>query len=382
MTQYAAYFEIWNVHPDMEMLASRDVPAMVRDLRNHPSIVIWEMGDEALLYANPFRKMKYADMMYKLVQEADPTRPVVPAGSYSNDLQGIINSYPEKDLEEHVKSRRVISEYPRFSYPNAPYDFHCGRPLWLEYVRRIANGTKPVIFTEFSGGNALPNPALTCEAYKGLFPWKSTPWFPVEIEKHTLLRFGRLVTPEDWRETQAMQAVTLCSLINILRQNTDIISAYSFCALLDYWSILCGVTDIFGNAKLAYHTAQTHLASVFVTALQGSVAMKKNMRFPVIVSNYGPDIEDAVLKINIRDMDGNLCKDETFNDISAAGNVAVSQVAELDPVSLPDGLYTIEHYLYDRDGNQIARTFEMAYIEEKVVEAVENKELASVTERE
>ncbi|GAH72147.1 unnamed protein product, partial [marine sediment metagenome] len=47
MISWTGYFEMWLVHPEMELYAQRDAKAMVRSLRNHPSIIVWEMGGRA-----------------------------------------------------------------------------------------------------------------------------------------------------------------------------------------------------------------------------------------------------------------------------------------------------------------------------------------------
>lgn len=376
MTQWAGYFEVWNVHPDMEMLASRDVGAMIKDLRNHPSIAIWEMADESLLCDNAFRRMKFVDMMYKLVQEADPTRPVVPAGFYCNNLIETMGLYPEKDLEHGLKARRIIAENPRFNYPNAAWDFHMGGRL--EDVKIINDGAKAVIMTEFGGGSSLSDPALTGHIYKGLLGGR-TPFWNADYEKETISIYGRMITMDDWRETQAMQSVSLCRILNNIRQYPDVISAYFFVQLLDFWVLRGGVADIFGNAKLAYFAAQNHFAPVFITASKGGAAVKKTDSLPVSVSNYGTDIKDAVLKVFVKDTDGKLYQEYTFGEINAKGNVTVSDVAELDLSGLADNLYAFEYFLYDEEENQTARMFEMAYVG-GVVETVEYNHIAAIHE--
>jgi hypothetical protein len=376
MTQWAGYFEVWNVHPDMEMLASRDVGAMVKDLRNHASIVIWEMSDESLLCDNAFRRMKFVDMMYRLVQAADPTRPVVPAGFYCNCLYEAMGLYPEKDLNESIKARRVISENPRFNLANAPWDFHMGQASMLEKIKVMSGGAKAVVLTEFGGSNALPNPALTGHIYNG-FHWKRTPFCNADMDVIDKSLFGCPIRPKDWRETQAMQALTLCRMLSAARQYPDIISAYFFVQLIDYWTLYCGVTDVLCNAKLAFFPAQNHFDAIYITVLTGAASVSKTYRLPVSLSNYGPEVHDAVLKVYIRNTDGRLCQEYTFGEVSAEGNVAVSRIAELDLSGLPDNLYTFEYFLYDKEDAQMARMFEMAYVE-GVVETVEYDYISSI----
>jgi hypothetical protein len=376
MTQWAGYFEVWNVHPDMEMLASRDVGAMIKDLRNHPSIAIWEMSDESLLCDNAFRRMKFVDMMYKLVQEADPTRPVVPAGFYCNNLIEALNMYPEKDIDVRFKARRVIAENPRFNLPNASWDFHMGGNF--EYIKDMSDGIKAVVMTEFGGSGAISNPALTGHIYNGILGGR-TPFWNADYESGMTSLYGRMITMDDWRETQAMQAINLCGILNKGRQYPDVVAAYFFVQLLDFWVLRGGVADIFCNAKLSYYAVRSHFAPVFITAVQGAAAVKKTDRLPVSLSNYGADITDAVLKVCVKDAGGKLCQEYTFDEVNAKGNVSVSHIADLDLSGLPDNLYAFEYFLYDKNENQIGRMFEMAYVD-GVVETVEYIRIPAIHE--
>ena len=41
MLTWAGFFELWVVHPELELYAGRDAKTMVKSLRNCPSIVMW-----------------------------------------------------------------------------------------------------------------------------------------------------------------------------------------------------------------------------------------------------------------------------------------------------------------------------------------------------
>jgi len=281
--------------------------------------------------------------------------------------------YPEKDLEASLKARRVISENPRFNLSNAAWDFHMGGRF--EDVRDMSDGTKTVVLTEFGGGGAVSNPALTGHIYNGAL-FKRTPFWNTDADKEIISTYGRAITMDDWRETQAFQAVNLGSILNKGRQYPDVIAAYFFVQLLDFWILRGGVADIFGNAKLAYYAAKSHFAPVFITGVQGGAAIEKTDRLPISISNYGADITGAVLKVYVKDADGKLYQEYTFGEIDAKGNVTVSHVADLDLSGLHDNLYAFEYFLYDKEvkeENQTASMFEMAYVGDETVTRNENQ---------
>ena len=51
MISWTGYFELWMVHPEMEMYARRDTRAMVRSLRNRPSSIIGRLRDNLNVFA-------------------------------------------------------------------------------------------------------------------------------------------------------------------------------------------------------------------------------------------------------------------------------------------------------------------------------------------
>ena len=85
MLSWAGYFEVWRSHPEMEMLASRDVGAMVRSLRNCPSVIVWEMGDEPLQRFKDHRRFNGSNKyMSSLRRRTILARSFPPGNSASN----------------------------------------------------------------------------------------------------------------------------------------------------------------------------------------------------------------------------------------------------------------------------------------------------------
>jgi hypothetical protein len=67
MLIWEGYCSVWTQNPHIEDLARRDIPLMVRDLRNHPSIIVWVFGDETFYYdASDSEQNIYPEQIFTL----------------------------------------------------------------------------------------------------------------------------------------------------------------------------------------------------------------------------------------------------------------------------------------------------------------------------
>jgi beta-galactosidase/beta-glucuronidase len=117
MLIWAGFFEIWNIHPEAEMYNARDVKAMVRSLRNHPSIIVWEMGDEVLAIGHEYRRVQWYSQIYDLVAAEDKTRPVIPCGAWCNAwadyiMSRIKNNDRDRRLPLNELRKQILDEFP------------------------------------------------------------------------------------------------------------------------------------------------------------------------------------------------------------------------------------------------------------------------------
>ncbi len=152
-----------------------EVGAMVRSLRNCPSIIMWEMGDEPLMLIHNFRRFKWYEQIYNLVKEEDKTRPIVPAGSFCLELVDRIENFKDKKLSCREKRRKVLEDLPVYGLGMAVWDYHyCPEvppivPCYtvVNRVKDALGGERPTVFTEF-GFDGMPEPTLKLiEAYEG-----------------------------------------------------------------------------------------------------------------------------------------------------------------------------------------------------------------------
>ncbi len=370
MLSWCGYFEMWKVHPEMEMYAQRDVPAVVRSLWNHPSIMFWEMGDEPLMGRDDFRRMRWYDQVYDLVAAEDRSRPIIPAGWYTDDdLVGLILGADE-NLSLEQRRERVVRENPIFSRELAVWDYHyCPgagplRESLSGHVDRVADvlgGERPTVLTEF-GMDALPQHDKVREVY-GRFRWPAFAMgMAFERGACDISFFGRPITEADWRETQACQALFYETIIGRIRERPREFAAYHLVMMTDVWTLYWGLTDVLGNPKLSYFSARAMYAPVCISALHGNSVLRDGDRLRVAVSNFGRALQDAVLEVRVKDDAGAVVREATLGPAAIAGGVSVTTLDALEVSGLGPGLYRVESLL--RAGDLLAaKRLEMFYVE-------------------
>ena len=348
----------------------RDAGAMVRSLRNCPSIIMWEMGDEPLMLIHNFRRFKWYEQIYNLVKEEDKTRPIVPAGSFCLELVDRIENFKDKKLSCREKRRKVLEDLPVYGLDMAVWDYHyCPEvppivPCYtvVNRVKDALGGERPTVFTEF-GFDGMPEPTLKLiEAYEGKFRWATDAMWGFDRKTADINYFGRELNRNNWKETQACQAIVLSNIMCYLRESPGEFAAFYFMTMFDIWTFYWGLVDISDNPKLAYFVAGNSLQPLCISGLHGSTVIQEQSSIEIMLSNFENPVPDTELRVYIRDIDSEIIMHREFPIIMIKGNVRVTSACTLDLKGIAKGLYSIEYFLFNENEMELAKNIELFYI--------------------
>jgi hypothetical protein len=375
MLIWEGYCSLWSQNPDIEDLARRDVPAMVRDLRNHPSIVVWVMGDEAFYY-NPShsvyqnKRSRYVDLVVNLVMQTDPSRLIIPIGGWAEDLIAMIGGFVAKGRSIEDARKMALELLPAFNTPNVYWNVHripgyaSTEPVYAAMERDrtfLCGAGKPVTFDEF-GCEGMPN----WEPYKG--EWWYRQWLGfspsfnsklIEGKSRESVFIGRNLSPDDWQVSQAYQASVNWRILSFIRESGSFAGFSVF--FRDTLNFHAGVVDNGGRGKLSFFIFRNMLGQFSISAMHGNYLFKPEDQMSIAVSNYGSTLKDGKLVVKVSNRDGKVLDEKTIGELVLP--LGLTYVLRYDLTHLPSDLYAVEYFLYDLKGIEVARSLDMFFVE-------------------
>jgi hypothetical protein len=375
MLIWEGYCSLWSQSPDIEEFARRDVPAMIRDLRNHPSIVVWVQGDEAFYYDPAHsvyqnKRLRYVDLVLNLTMQNDPSRLIVPIGGWAEDLIAMIRAIVAKGHSIEDARKIALELLPVFNLPNVYWNVHRipgyanTEPVYavMERDRALLCGAgKPVTYDEF-GCEGMPD----WEPYKG--EWWYRQWLKFNPSFTSMMvggttresRFmGRDLTLDDWQVSQAYQASVNWRILSFLRESNAFagFSVY-FRDTLNYHA---GVVDNGGRSKLSFFVFRNMLGQFSISAMHGNYLFKREDRMSITISNSGPALNEGKLVVKVSNRSGDVLDEKTTERILVPAGL--TQVMNYDLKELQSDLYAMEYYLYDQKGTELARSLDVFFVE-------------------
>ncbi len=286
----------------------REWTAVVRQFRNHPSIMCWVMGNELGQYDT---LQKPRALFADIARQYDPQR-------FFLDSDGVANSV----LQDPKNDRDMLDFYPiQFDDPGAnpidtPGKFDSPRPL------------KPSLSHEAGNYVTFSRPDLVDQFQHNMKP------FWLADSKAKLEALGLLQEANQWAEkSEWLYALLHKYNIEAVRKN-PFLSGYHWWLFQDYWTSSNGLVDHYFRPKSITKDDVVKFNNDVVllqNGLERSYRGKEHLGLKLLVSNFSPGPLQGDLQWEIKIGDHSLAqKRQSLTDPTPQGELVEAGTVDMD----------------------------------------------------
>lgn len=315
----------------------------IRQVYNHPSIVVWEMSN----HPNTFKEDDAPDRTHNFVRRTvssvlahDSSRLISPTTFWQHAHYG-------NDLGTVDKKGRPITPVPEYTHPlvtRGTQDAVTGYGAEWTKLREwptglsadcLQNGIRAWFNFEHEESAAQPNWDLATG-----WPWHRLRSYEANYEKGSI---GRVLSFEEWRASQAWQAFSAAE--SMRKQIFHGVDGFSWCTIeggANSGTYEKPLLDPFGHAKLAWHVHKMVFQPVLAASENVDVVYGPADQIAPCVSNLGP-ARAAALTVTIKAPDGKVLDERSFPDLQLAGGRSLVKLPPFRP-KLPVTGYCVVEY--------------------------------------
>ena len=310
------------------------LPASIKHVRNHPSIIVWEGSNEL----GPVNKALFWDDFYRAVRALDDNRLIDPVSELQRMSEGV--------RPDSWQADEVVWGYHTYSgwyTPFAPIAHPTEDKVWFHdegdrhwYKRHL----RPIIHSEL-GAEAMPKWSLYADE-----PWHKI-WDFKDADKFEAARIGRnLDRDTEWEESQAYQGLVLQSFITSLRMSS-LDGAYVCCLSDGFGSgkFHKGVLDAYGRAKIGFHTVRMSFDDVLTSALRGKIVLGAEDALEPKIVNDGEG-QACSLQVDVVAPSGEIVDTKVYKNVTLDGETAVTPLPGWKPSLGKSGYYFLEYRVF------------------------------------
>lgn len=332
------------------------LPAYVKQVRNHPSIVMWQPGNHPKFidYANEGRD--WMEQVYEAIFPHDPSRLICPTANNSrfgdhgapnnagtrlesgkriSDL-GVWNApmMARGDMEHATGYATDWSTLRKFPYTETFED----QQGWRRRGFRVdyLNSREKAWF-DFESEESAGHPNQ--ELLKGK-PYGGYRSYEVRYDDETI---GRRLASSEWRESQAWQGFSA-------------FEAYKKKRWLDYdgqiWCTLHGggnsgsyekpMIDYLGYSKIVFHTVKMAFQEVLACSRNVDVVYGPGDAVPIVVLNLG-DGKTVTVTVQAKDLEGNVLQEKIYPEVILPAGRTATQLEDFKPEFNGEGFVVMEY---------------------------------------
>jgi len=315
----------------------------IRQVYNHPSIVIWEMSN----HPNKFKEDDSPDRTHEFVRRTVTT-------VLTNDSSRLISpttywqwTHYANDLGTIDRKGRPITPVPEYTHPlvtRGGQDSVTGYGHDWARVRGwpsglsadcLTNGVRAWFNFEHEESAAQPNWNLSTG-----WPWHRIRSYESGYEKGSI---GRVLDFDEWRASQAWQAFSAYE--SMRKQIFHGVAGFSWCTIeggANSGTYEKPLLDPFGHAKLAWHIHKMLFQPVLAGSETVDVVYGPKDNIVPCVFNLGP-ARTADLTVTIKTLDGKVLDEHKFPGLRLANGRSLLKLPAFRP-KLPSSGYCVIEY--------------------------------------
>ncbi|MDP4132773.1 MAG: glycoside hydrolase family 2 TIM barrel-domain containing protein [Bacillota bacterium] len=313
----------------------------MKDVLNHPSIVVWE-GSNEFYPKNLFEIDRMYDDFIDTILSVDKTRLICPCSHLYYDDCVCYNDAGTKDKENNDVMSGHGWRHPQIIRSAHPYVTACGYGQGFERMRKQDLDFQPELFkskehaylaTEFAV-TSLPNPntpeAKVATYYDSYERGCEPPYI------------GRVFEQSEWAESQALAAFCAFNAVKIFRSLG--VDGMTWCCLssgANNGSYMKPPIDFYGYKKIGFYSLKDAFNSIFASKKDINVAYGTEDSMTPILLNSG---KEGTVKVTciIYDEEDNITDTKVFEKVSIKEKDYALDLPSFKPNFKDKGYYTIK----------------------------------------
>ncbi|MEX0780103.1 MAG: discoidin domain-containing protein [Balneolales bacterium] len=330
------------------------LPKYVKEVRNHPSIVMWQVGNHPHGWS-----MDWFQKVYDTVSEVDQTRLISPAADISQMPEVFENTIGSTgrpaDTDKSWSSwsspliargtmERILGygqEWHNLRYIPGMHEF-----LGLEKeVRMEYLNSKTHAWFDFESEETISQANWNTTRGK---PYHKMYSYEINYDVGSI---GRKLDFEEWRESQAWQAL---SAYEAYRKKRWLgFDGLFWCPLRGGGNTATYMKPLLGfdnHPKLAYYALQMAFQPVLAGSKNVDIVYGPNDEIPVMVMNLGEGRTVDVI-IHARNMDGSIVDEIIYREVDLPDGKGVVNLGNWKPDLQDNHYYGFEYIVRSNDKN-------------------------------
>ena len=317
-------------------------PKYMRQVRNHPSIVMWEMANHIQTFSRLGVKEanNYVKKAYNTIYPVDPSRLIsfvsyIKHFTYRNDKGTIdrngdsITPAPEWTGPQTTRGNQITI----FGYGK---DWDALRNWPDQYELSLLDSKVRAYFNfEHEESAGQPNWNLV----------KGKPWYHLHSYEwdYDIGSIGRHLQFKEWKESQAWQAFSAWeSMKKQWRLGIDGFLWMGLRGGANSVTYRKPLMDFQGHAKLVYWINKMIFQKTVAGSDNEDVVYGPGDEITPLIMHLGPE-RSVDLKILVKDMSGNEVAHKTYKNINLASGKTKIELNAWKPQNLKEGMYVIDY---------------------------------------